>query len=150
MESKPFPMSPRNSTEGVCHMLQATSCRRILFQSSTSPLVKLVKSEMTARGVALQLNDLAALDNVMLELISMKKSRRPEVPTGLEARHQVDLERTVVYIHSSGSTGLPKSVPSNHRQVLSCLRRSRCPGGSVIRSAACTDLCSRHIRYVQE
>ena len=105
-------------------MLHTTTCCHIVFQPFTSSLVKQVQAEMSCR-VNMELEDLTGFDDILLDLVSGSDDR----VTGsapLICERPVSLDDTLLYIHSSGSTGLPKSVPLNHRQIFSCFSQSKC------------------------
>lgn len=110
-------MSPRNSAQGVAHMLEATSCTRILAQASTMPLVQQVQAEVAPKGVTLRVDDLPSLYDVFPNLDSKQKNVPPVEPYPA-AQEPVDVLKPCMYIHSSGSTGFPKSIHYTHKRML--------------------------------
>ena len=44
-------MSPRNSPQGVCHMLETVGCTRVLAHAPTAGLAREVQNAMRAKGV---------------------------------------------------------------------------------------------------
>ncbi|KAJ3543082.1 hypothetical protein NM688_g5900 [Phlebia brevispora] len=130
----PFPMSPRNSPQAVCHMLRSTSCHRMIAQASMSLLIEGVKSEFDAEGYALQVDELPPLP------VAFPKFGTDEVNGSLdeEAFPAAELKPgdMVMYMHSSGSTGYPKSIPINDRMTMQW-----CHGNSLL---GCRD---RRVRY---
>lgn len=116
-------MSPRNSAEGLRHLLNSTASRRVLCQLSTVQLVKQVQSDAGFSGTHLKVDDISIFHDILLELIGVRdpmplsKGRYPSAP------QLFTLDDPLLYLHSSGSTGLPKSVPFPRHQVLQNLRR---------------------------
>ena len=123
---QPYPMSPRNSVQGVRHMLNTTGSRRILSQKSTALLSTQVQSEMKSAGTNVEVEDLSQLDDINLDLLGQKPSSALSEGCYPASPKQFGLEDPLLYLHSSGSTGPPKSVPFPNHQVLQNLRRRMC------------------------
>lgn len=121
---QPYPMSPRNSPQGVAHMLETTSCHRILAQASTASLTYQVQTEMASRGVDVRIDNLPGLYDVFPQL------QDTEAPGGSKAKFKpyppssqpINLLETSMYIHSSGSTGPPKSIHFTYQRCLQWMR----------------------------
>lgn len=105
-------------------MLQSTGCRHILFNSLTSKLVSQVNTQIASHGVSLQLSDLDIFHDILSDLLSDQATTLSSAAYPPPA-HETKLDLPMLYLHSSGSTGLPKSVPVIHRQFLQNLRRSK-------------------------
>lgn len=104
-------------------MLEATNCRRIITQASVSPLVEKVRATLERRGESLQVDELPSLYELYPRLARLMSNdvhlkghaiSDPYPPSKLP----LDWSRITLYIHSSGSTGLPKSRAWNNRNVL--------------------------------
>lgn len=93
-------------------MVQATSCRRIIYNNFTFQLAQAVQSNLDEQGIHVDLKDLQNLPEVPSELSSSKPpgERRPVVPYPPLSTPD-DPSRIVLYLHSSGVTGLPKTLP---------------------------------------
>lgn len=117
-------MSPRNSVQGICHLIQATNCRRTLYGSTTAALVKRVNAGMKEQGVELQLDELSVLKGILSDLIAGNLAAVSSFEPYPASRTPVDLDAPMLYLHSSGSTGLPKAIPFKQEQALQSLRRS--------------------------
>ncbi|GJE97028.1 acetyl-CoA synthetase-like protein [Phanerochaete sordida] len=119
----PFPMSPRNSTEGISHLLRTSGCQRILHNSTTAAQTQQACAKMDEEGAQLRLEDLSVLQDILSDLITNTPcSQTHEVYS--RAAKPVELSAPLLYIHSSGSTGLPKTVPFKHELVVQNLRKS--------------------------
>ncbi|KAH8102917.1 hypothetical protein BXZ70DRAFT_1057354, partial [Cristinia sonorae] len=115
----PFPMSPKNSPEAVCHMLRTTECHRLVMQTSLSSLVAAVKAILDKENYALELVELQPFHEVF-PTYSARMEPGTSVttvsyPPPATPRTRDDL---AIYIHSSGSTGLPKSIGWTERIFL--------------------------------
>jgi acyl-CoA synthetase (AMP-forming)/AMP-acid ligase II len=117
-------MSTRNSVEGICFMLESTSCRRIVAHPINSPLIQQVQADMTKKGIELQVDVLPALHDVFPSLSG--SSEALETVPYPASEKAIDLNDHCLYIHSSGSTGLPKSVHFTYIRTLQWMRTSTC------------------------
>jgi acyl-CoA synthetase (AMP-forming)/AMP-acid ligase II len=110
-------ISPRNSSTAICHMLRtASSHRLIVTNSSLGSLVNDVQEEMSLLGHAIELQELPRLPDIYPHLAQESKSDafQPVSPSA----HVKSPNDIVLYLHSSGSTGLPKLIPTTN-EVLS-------------------------------
>ncbi|KAH8102928.1 hypothetical protein BXZ70DRAFT_927267 [Cristinia sonorae] len=132
---KPFPMSPRNSPEGVCSMLEKTGCRKVVVQPALSALSAAVQFVMAQKGEAIELVQLPEL-HAIFPTIGAKGSERnvDPYPENVVAGKQDDI---VLYLHSSGSTGFPKPIPQTNTTILQWA------------SCDCLRICGRehHVRW---
>ena len=108
-------------------MLESTGSKRVLSQKSTASLSSRVQSEMASAGTTLEVDDLSIFDDILLELLNHRASKSPCEVLYPPGEPCFTLEDPLLYLHSSGSTGPPKSVPFPHHQVLQNLRRRTCP-----------------------
>ncbi|KAH8078746.1 hypothetical protein BXZ70DRAFT_658621 [Cristinia sonorae] len=120
----PYPMSPKNSPEAVCHMLKATNCHRILMQPSISSLTSAVKATLEKERFQVELIELPELQEVLPSL--SPDDPNGHIPVKLYPPPQIQPKANdlTIYIHSSGSTGMPKSIPLTHDTVLDMARTS--------------------------
>ncbi|KAJ7827451.1 hypothetical protein B0H13DRAFT_2241007 [Mycena leptocephala] len=95
----PFPISPRNSPAAIVHLLRTTSCHRVISTCITlEPL----------EGLSL----LEVYPNLGVEMPNCPFEPY-RAPTNFPA-----LDDVCLYLHSSGSTGLPKAIPQTHRALI--------------------------------
>ncbi|KAG1726867.1 putative aminoadipate reductase [Suillus paluster] len=116
----PFPMSPRNPPQAIVDLLLRTSCRRI---ASISPnhaaLLDDVRRLMGNSGSALTIFEIPPISEIYPHL-GNESLAHPFVP--YPKRSTITrITETVLYMHSSGSTGFPKPIAQNHRGQLSWL-----------------------------
>ena len=112
-------MSPRNTAEATLKLLKETSCHRLLATRTTlKPLIDEIQDKL-ARGDP---NYIVSIEEVPpLHEIYPKLGRENEqdpfepYPSG----PRPPLDDVLIYLHSSGSTGLPKSIPQKFRSILS-------------------------------
>jgi acyl-CoA synthetase (AMP-forming)/AMP-acid ligase II len=106
-------------------MLQSSSCTRILAEESTASLVEQTKSEMELQGVKIAVDRLPALKDVFPSLDDERKCVQTEVEPYPPAAQPVDTSKTALFVHSSGSTGYPKSVPLSCRRLVQWIGSSK-------------------------
>ena len=116
-------------------MLETVSCTRILAQASTASLVRQVQRNLEAKGVTLRIDDLPGLPEVFPQLGGSVDAAHAEVKPYPPSDNPVDLRAPSLYIHSSGSTGYPKSVHFTHRRLLLYIGSSK----------SCSHLCSEDV-----
>ena len=49
-------MSPRNTPQGVVHMLKTVGCTRIVAHATTAALFRAVQDQMKAEGIAVRVD----------------------------------------------------------------------------------------------
>jgi acyl-CoA synthetase (AMP-forming)/AMP-acid ligase II len=111
-----FPISPRNSAEAVVHLLRATSAT-LLFVTTAhlDGLVADVKTLLSERDgpPGLQIEELPDFADIYEEA-GDEGDGDARLISALREPFDGAVE---MYLHSSGSTGMPKPVPYS-RQVL--------------------------------
>ena len=115
--TKPYPISPRNSAAGIAHMLEAVSSTRVIAQPCTEQLLEDVQSDMASKGVQIKVDMLPALADVLpcLATDGQQTAAAKAVEEYPYDNSTLDLMKPAIYIHSSGSTGFPKSIPLSHK-----------------------------------
>ncbi|KAJ7484451.1 putative aminoadipate reductase [Mycena latifolia] len=115
----PFPISPRNSPAAIVHLLRTTSCHRVISTCVTlEPLVTGIKQAFTPvdPNFVLRIEEAPSLSQIYPNL-GVETPICPfepyTRPTNFPALNDVCL-----YLHSSGSTGLPKAIPQTHRALM--------------------------------
>ncbi|KAJ6579476.1 putative aminoadipate reductase [Mycena vulgaris] len=115
----PFPISPRNSPAAVVHLLRTTSCRRVISTCVTlAPLIAGIKQEFAQLepDFVLKIDEAPALSQIYPNLgaETLDCSFDPYAPP----TNVPSLDDVCFYLHSSGSTGLPKAIPQTHRSFI--------------------------------
>ncbi|KAL7919998.1 transferase family protein [Trichoderma austrokoningii] len=96
-------LSPKNSTEGALAVLNATECD-IWANAGEVPLSSLVKELLEKRPM--QLLELPLLDDLLSDQAT---EPFPYIKTFEDAKHE-----PFCYLHTSGTTGVPKPIPWSH------------------------------------
>ncbi|TCD63026.1 putative NRPS-like protein biosynthetic cluster [Steccherinum ochraceum] len=115
----PFPMSPKNSVEAICHLLKTTNCHCILSQLSLTTLTSSVKSALEKAGYACQVKESPPLREVFPSLSYQEEEASTAFVPYPERDVRRGLDDLAMYLHSSGSTGLPKSIAFTEKVLLS-------------------------------
>ncbi|KAJ7056386.1 putative aminoadipate reductase [Mycena amicta] len=112
----PFPLSHRNSELALIHLLETTNVHRIL--TTRGSLVQSIDSLTGQRSTwDLSLEDIPTLAQ-MYPLLGRETSQDAFTPYP-QPTDKPSLEEPAFYLHSSGSTGLPKPIPLSHRSIIS-------------------------------
>jgi acyl-CoA synthetase (AMP-forming)/AMP-acid ligase II len=98
-------------------MLKSVKARTVLVSSETLPpsVVPELKDEFKKAEIEVEIKEIPALSDIYPDLKSNKKGADVEllpVP-----KRKVFAEGTEVYLHSSGSSGFPKSIPYTHEFI---------------------------------
>ncbi|KAH9941064.1 hypothetical protein B0H21DRAFT_811720 [Amylocystis lapponica] len=112
----PFPMSPRNAAVAIASMCQKTDCHRIISQPTSASLTDETRDFLPS-GYSLEVNMLPEFQDIFPNLGSARDPAAfaPSVyPYSFSPPPEV-----IMYIHSSGSTGLPKPIPQTRTSVTS-------------------------------
>jgi acyl-CoA synthetase (AMP-forming)/AMP-acid ligase II len=114
MVRQAFPMSPRNSSAAICHMLKKVSSHRLIVTSSSlGSLLDNVKKELADSDYAIDFQELPAFPDIYPYFTRETASDSFE-PIKLPSRDAF-VDEAILYIHSSGSTGFPKPIPWTHK-----------------------------------
>ncbi|KAF7296637.1 Aminoadipate reductase [Mycena chlorophos] len=106
----PFPISPRNAPAAMVHLLKATNARRVFTTgASLGPLIGALK----AQNICVDEMPTLAEMYPFLGCETPDSAFTPYPPPAIPAA----LEEVACYLHSSGSTGLPKAIPLTHRSI---------------------------------
>ncbi|KAF7329341.1 Acetyl-CoA synthetase-like protein [Mycena kentingensis (nom. inval.)] len=113
----PFPISHRNSEAAISHVLHTTGAHRVL--TTRGSLGRLVDSVVAQAEPAYPI-----VVEEMPTLAQMYPFLGRETPVDKfvpypPLKSSPSLDDVVLYLHSSGSTGLPKSIPFTHHVLLS-------------------------------
>ncbi|KAG6835248.1 putative NRPS-like protein biosynthetic cluster [Arthromyces matolae] len=110
----PFPISHRNSPEAIINLFQKTACYRLITTNTTlKPLIDAIRDQVANTPLSeLEIKEVPSLatayPNLGHELIDDPFERYPN-SVGRPLKDDV-----CIYLHSSGSTGLPKAVAQTH------------------------------------
>lgn len=109
-------MSPRNSVPAFVHMLEKTSCHRIISQATFGPVMDSIKTHLKPKCFAVHVDQLPALHDIFPSLSGEGNTSPVELFPPSNAPYNP--EDIVMYIHSSGSTGFPKPIPQRQNSLL--------------------------------
>ncbi|TFK33793.1 hypothetical protein BDQ12DRAFT_727427 [Crucibulum laeve] len=114
---QPFPISHRNPPPAIVHLLRETDCHRVLSTSMAfRSLIESVKSELgTSDNYSLTIETIPDLEHVYPKLGTECADASVQVAKGYYRRKLSDV---ALYLHSSGSTGLPKAIPESYHVLL--------------------------------
>ena len=141
-------------------MMDSVSCRRAIFDESTKALAEQIQHEMDRRDIPIRLEHLPSIQHVLPEHFASPAAEVPDVEPYPPPTQAPDLESISHYIHSSGSTGFPKSIHFTCARFLqmarrgtsisACLRARRSADAfcSAIRANAWSSSCRGGLAYV--
>ena len=109
-------MSPRFSPEAITHLLKKSCCRRVLTQTSLVHLLSDAKTVFTADGISLQVDDLPSIHQIYPSMDPDPARKIEEAP--FPAPDKPADDETALYLHSAGSTGLPKPIALNQKIIV--------------------------------
>ncbi|KAJ7045269.1 hypothetical protein C8F04DRAFT_1344072 [Mycena alexandri] len=115
----PFLISHRNSTAAIFQLLNNTSSHRVLTtKGSLSKTMDALSTDLATKNPPYQLSmeEIPLLGQIYPHL-GHETTEHPFVPyPGPTTRTALD--EVALYVHSSGSTGFPKSIPATHRTLI--------------------------------
>ncbi|KAF4610095.1 hypothetical protein D9613_010628 [Agrocybe pediades] len=112
----PFLMSPRNTAAAIIKMLKETNCHRLLTtQETLKSLISEIKSELArdSPGFELHVEEMPPIMEIYPKMGRETKDDPFEEYPKVAVRPPLD--NTMLYLHSSGSTGFPKSISETFR-----------------------------------
>ncbi|KAG6824420.1 hypothetical protein H0H92_006932 [Tricholoma furcatifolium] len=112
----PFPISPRNSPAAIVNLLTKTICRRILATPGT---LKYLLDQVQCQYRALSALDFEIMEIPSLYTVYPHLRTDGESPPNLFSPYPVSRpDYMCMFLHSSGSSGLPKAIPQTHRALM--------------------------------
>jgi len=111
-------MSPRNTAAAIIKLLRDTSCHRLLTtQETLRPLITEISSELSSSDSSydLSIEEVPPLLDIFPEL-GHEKEEDPFQPYPSGVRPLV--EDVLIYLHSSGSTGFPKTIRQTFKTMV--------------------------------
>ncbi|KAH9475908.1 putative NRPS-like protein biosynthetic cluster [Psilocybe cubensis] len=114
----PYPMSPRNTAAAIVKLLKESSCHRLIAtQETLRPLLNEIKAELKSGENAyyLEINEVPPLFDIFPKL-GYETLEDPFVPYPKVPRPPMD--EVSMYMHSSGSTGMPKTIIQTTRILI--------------------------------
>ncbi|KAJ7855599.1 hypothetical protein B0H14DRAFT_3645801 [Mycena olivaceomarginata] len=115
----PFQIFHRTSTPAIIHLLRTAGAHRLLTTKlSLGSVVDTLSAELSAADLPYDLSiDEIPLLGQLYPHLGEETSRDPFVPYP-SPTVRTPLDDVVMYLHSSGSTGLPKCIPETHRTLI--------------------------------
>ncbi|KAF8215632.1 putative nonribosomal peptide synthetase [Mycena galopus ATCC 62051] len=111
----PFPISHRNSAAAIIHLLNDTTSHRLL--TTKGSLARLVETVSTDNAsYELRIEEIPLLGQIYPHL-GHETSEAAFTPYP-NPSVRIALDDVALYLHSSGSTGFPKSIPETHRNLV--------------------------------
>ncbi|KAK3628541.1 hypothetical protein LTR22_022312 [Elasticomyces elasticus] len=95
---RPLVLSPRNSHDGQISLLSQTTCKAVLHSESVDFAIGVIRKS----GSQLPMRQIPSFD----DLCQLKNSSVPVQDQSFEGEDDI-----IMYLHSSGTTGLPKPIP---------------------------------------
>ncbi|KAJ3503559.1 hypothetical protein NLJ89_g8377 [Agrocybe chaxingu] len=112
----PYPISPRNTAAATVELLKDAGCHRLVTTRETlRPLIDEVEKLLASSLYELALEEMPPL----LEIFPKLGYEKEEDPFQLyPGSSRPPLDDILMYLHSSGSTGLPKTIPQTFRTMV--------------------------------
>ncbi|KZT27278.1 acetyl-CoA synthetase-like protein, partial [Neolentinus lepideus HHB14362 ss-1] len=112
----PYPMSNRNSPAAIFHMLRTTSCHHLIVTSNTlAGLVTGIMAEASSQDYRIQIDELPCLYDIFPHF---GYETAGDDFVSYPALNKCGPDEIITYIHSSGSTGFPKSIPHTNKSLM--------------------------------
>lgn len=111
-------MSPRNTAAAIIKMMKDTSCHRLLTtQHTLSSLVNDIQNQLALSDpdYGLHIDEVPQMSAVFPKLGEERLNDPFEAYPDIERPPLTDV---ILYLHSSGSTGLPKTVPQTFKSMV--------------------------------
>lgn len=112
---QPFPISPRNTPAAIVNLLKSSGAHRVLStQSTLQELLQNIETELTSSSEPPYHVVFEEVPNLttLFPYLGMETARDSFDSYPLLAYPKPD--ECAIYLHSSGSTGLPKAIPITH------------------------------------
>ena len=111
-------MSPRNTAEAVYSLMQRTNTHKVVFDIPLQSLVRSVAALAEKDGYHLELVNAPSLQELYPFVYSDTAEDTVDVALYPSPDKPTSPNDLVMYLHSSGSTGLPKPIPQTHLRTL--------------------------------
>ncbi|KAF8901181.1 acetyl-CoA synthetase-like protein [Gymnopilus junonius] len=114
----PYPMSPRNTAAAVIKLMKDTACHRLITTRETlRPLIDEITAEVSKEETpySLSIEEVPPLAEIFPNL-GIETAEDPFEPYPTAPRPPLD--DVMLYLHSSGSTGWPKTVKQTFRSMV--------------------------------
>ncbi|KAI0802060.1 hypothetical protein BC629DRAFT_1496418 [Irpex lacteus] len=114
----PLLVSPKLSAEAIARLFKQTSAHRVITQDPFLFVLKDVQTQLGAEGFNLAIEDFIPIEQAFPALKIGDVATQLVEGTYPKAEREPSADDTIMYIHSSGSTGFPKSVKLTGRILL--------------------------------
>ncbi|QRW00271.1 calcium transporting ATPase [Ceratobasidium sp. AG-Ba] len=114
---QPFPISPRASAAGICHLLVDTNTYHMVAggSSAISRLIGDIRTIGQQKNRCLSIIPVPSFAELFPELVQLDYNHEHELFPEIEPAK--DTTRVAI-LHSSGSTGLPRAIPYSQAGIL--------------------------------
>ncbi|KAJ7035832.1 acetyl-CoA synthetase-like protein [Mycena alexandri] len=113
----PYLLSPRNSAAATAKLLTDVGCHQVLATPFTlAPVLNEVRELLEQSNYAISFEEIPTTESVFPHL-GREIAVDPFVECDTVA-DDVQLSSVAFYLHSSGSTGLPKTIPQTQQSIL--------------------------------
>ncbi|KAJ6575613.1 putative aminoadipate reductase [Mycena vulgaris] len=115
----PFTISPRNSAAGIFKLLRDAACHRVLATCTTlKPVLSALENHITEVDpeFGLTIEEIPSLGQIYPNLAAETTACAFQPYSTQLPR--ASLDDVGLYMHSSGSTGLPKTIAQTHRALM--------------------------------
>ncbi|KAJ7155652.1 acetyl-CoA synthetase-like protein [Mycena filopes] len=110
----PYLLSPRNSATATAKLLADVDCHHVLATEFTlAPLLKEVKELLGQKNYEITVEEIPTTQSVFPAFVGA-----PSTQPFVDQLDNHELSSVAFYLHSSGSTGLPKTIPQTQRSIL--------------------------------
>ncbi|KAH6912217.1 hypothetical protein BKA70DRAFT_1535515 [Coprinopsis sp. MPI-PUGE-AT-0042] len=107
-----FPMSHRNSAPAIAHLCRVSNVKHIIHSAEPS-LSTLIGDAMDALR-----NDPTSIIPTLSQIPPLRSGLSDVSPVPISPYIKQPMDSVQIYVHSSGSTGLPKPIPWTFKQIL--------------------------------
>lgn len=104
-------MSPRNTPDAVYHLMKSTNSHVLVAHSATHSLLENVTQLAENDGYHIKVIECPPLQLMYPTLLAKPGTSAPRIVPYPPRKRPHTADDIVLYLHSSGSTGLPKPIP---------------------------------------
>lgn len=114
----PVLIAPDNSPDAIYNLLEKTSCHHIISEPFLSDSTTAVAVLGRSKGFTVQITNRLSLVSVFPGITDRDPNLTPDVLAYPSPTNKPNPDDVMLYLHSSGSTGLPKPITNTYRLAL--------------------------------